>query len=50
MAMLTCINQVTKKLRNFCLQEKQIRVDKAIDSIIVHCTVVVDQQISKIID
>ena len=48
MAMLACIKQVTQKLSNLRFQNNQIRVDKAIDSIIINCAIVMGKQIPKI--
>ena len=50
MAMLACIKQVTHKHSNLRFQNNQIRVDKAMDSVIINCAIVMGKQILKIND
>jgi hypothetical protein len=50
MAMLVCVKLVTQKISNLHLQNNQIRGDKAIDSVIIDCTLVMGKQIPKIND
>jgi hypothetical protein len=45
---LACVKRVTQKLSNLRLQDNQIRVNKAIDSVIINCTIVMGKQIPKI--